>query len=295
MKFLIVGASGFVGRHLATYIQSLGLDMVGTQSRPRDPNLVTFDLLQHRIADCVNQSFFENGEQAYGIICAMTTQIDRCFLERETSYKVDVENTIRLIQDLQALGVKPVYISSGSVHDGCSGYYDEEYPRSPINEYGRHKAAVESFIETHGPSMLVLRLDKVVGDDPSESHMFSDWYQCLKDKKPILCIEEELFAPTWVEDVARAITLGCKLELSGLFNVANAEFFSRGELARQFVANMGGDVEVICKPQREFGFVEARPYKSYLDSSRFVKASNFKFTSMREVFRSFKQKVGEGV
>lgn len=295
LKFLIVGASGFIGRHLATYTKSLGLEVIGTQSQPRRPDLVTFDLLHDRIADRVNASFFENTEQTYGIICAMTSNIDRCFLERETSYKVDVENTIRLIQDLQSLEVKPVYISSGSVYDGITGYYSEEHPRSPINEYARHKAAVESYIEINAPDMLVLRPDKVVGDDPSENHMFSDWYQCMKENKPIVCMEAQLFSPTWVEDVAQAITLGCKLNLSGIFNLASSEYFTRSELAMQFVANLGGNTEVICKPQSEFGFLEVRPKKSYLDSSRFVKATDMRFTSMREVFRIFKQKACQSI
>ena len=141
-------------------LKSLGYDAVGTQSGIKHKGLVTFDLLRHRIKDCIETSFLETNEPVFGVICAAVSQIDRCHREKEMRYKVNVENTIRLIQDLDGLGIKPVFISTSWVYDGEDGYYNEECPHNPICEYGKHKAIVEGFIENNMPSALILRLEK---------------------------------------------------------------------------------------------------------------------------------------
>ena len=294
MKFLIVGASGFVGKHMLAYTKSLGYDSLGTQWQSQNPGLITFDLLQHQIKDCIDISFYETDEPVYGVICASFSQIDRCLREREVSSLVNVENTIRLIRDLKAIGIKPVFLSSNFVYDGSIGYYNEEYPPNPINEYGRQKVMVENFINRSTPNVLVLRLDKIVGDDPLERHLFSEWYHCIRENQPIICIEGQLFSPTLAQDVAKAVIMSCQQGLTGLYNLANSEVFTREELARQFILSLGKEATIISKPQREFNFADPRPLKSYLDSTKFVKITGMRFTSMREVFRVFTDKIQSG-
>ena len=290
MKLLVVGASGFVGRHTLSYARSLGCEVAGTQSRAARPDLISCDLRRHRIADCVEASFLGGDEPVFGVICATFGQMDRCFLHRQAAHEVNVEQTVRLIKDFQALGVKPVFLSSSFVFDGETGSYDEESPRSPISEYGRHKVEVERFIEDHAPGALVLRLDKVVGDDPLEFHLFSEWYRWIKEGRPITCIRDQFFAPTFVGDVAEAIVVGCRKGLAGFYHVASSQFFKRDDLAREFVAALGQKARILSKPQEEFGFLDRRPMKSYLNSNKFVAATAMRFTSMPEVFDSFLKK-----
>ncbi|MCP4351304.1 MAG: sugar nucleotide-binding protein [Desulfobacterales bacterium] len=290
-RYLIIGASGFIGSHILDYTRSSGYKAEGTQSGNKYPQLISFNLMQHRIKDCIENSFFETDDPVFGVICATIGQIDRCFREKETSYIINVKNTIRLIKDMIALGIKPVFLSSSFVYDGNTGYYDEEYPHSPISEYGRHKAEVEAFIINNIPNALVLRLDKIIGDDPLEKHLLSEWYQWVKENRVITCIEDQIFSPTFVNDVAKAIVICCRQNLSGLYNVANSEYFTRTELAKQFMLALDEETEIVSKPQDDFSFLDQRPLKSYLDSTKFVKATGMKFTSMREVFGVFIQKI----
>lgn len=289
MKFLVIGGSGFVGRNLLAHLEAVGYPALGTQCASRKPGLITFDLFKDRIQDCIGREFFTGGEPVVGVITAGISQVDRCFQERETTRVVNVENTIQLIKDLQDLGVKPLFISSHAVFDGETGYDDEERPRRPISEYGRQKAEVECFIEEHAPDVLVLRLDKVVGDNPSDEHMFSQWYECILHNRTVTCIQGQLFAPTHVQDLARAIVLSCQQGLTGFYNLAGPEYFTREELAGQFAHMLGREASIVSKPMEEFGFLDRRPLKSYLDSTKFVKATGIRFTSMREVVNSFIQ------
>lgn len=286
MRFLIIGASGFIGSHILAYTKAVGHESIGTQSKDGNRGLITFNLLKHRIGDCFKPFFFRSDQPVYVVICAALSQIDRCLLEKETSNKINVTNTIRLINDIKEHGAIPVFISTSAVYDGSLGYYNEDSPHAPICEYGRQKEKVEQFLINEVHEAFILRLDKIVGDDAFGNHLFSNWYQCIQNNQQIICIDQ-LFSPTFVKDIAKAIVLGCELKLTGAYNVANPEFFTRFELAIQFAAALGKKTEIILKAYEEFNFSDHRLVKSYMDGTRFIKATGIRFTSMREVIHSF--------
>ncbi|HAT13261.1 MAG TPA: hypothetical protein DCS91_06565 [Microcoleaceae bacterium UBA11344] len=293
MKFLVIGASGFIGRHTLHYIKSLGYEAVGTQAKAKNPDLVKFDLLEDRIEWQLDTAYLETDSQVFGIIFSAITPIDRCWRERELSYKVNVEKTCQLLDDFKNLGIKPIFISSEAVYDGTTGYYSEEHQPNPVNEYGKQKLAVERYIQQMSPETLILRLSKIVGDDPKESHLFSEWHQWMETNKPITCIAGQVFCPTFVEDIAKGILLSCQQGISGLYNMANPVFFPREELAKQFALALGQEAQIICKPQEAFNFADKRNENNYLDSTKFLKATGMQFTSMREVFTAFTHKLKE--
>lgn len=287
MKFLTVGASGFVGGQLLTHVRSKGWRAVGTQSQPNDPGLAVFDLASDRITDCVESEFLDGDEPVFGIICAAITDLNKCVQEKEASHRVNVDQTIQLIDDLVRVNATPVFISSDLVFDGYSGYYNEEHARSPVMEYGRHKAEVEVYLQSNVPSALILRLSKIVGDPHSKRDVFLEWHQLLEADLPIQCIDGQVFSPTYVKDVVKGIILAAKMGLNGLYHLANTEFYSRDELATEFAVAMGKQAEIIRRPQADFGFMEERPLKTQLDSTKFVGATGMQFTSMREVITEF--------
>lgn len=288
MKFLIIGASGFIGRHLWDYIKAQGYEAMGTQSNADYPDLIKFNLLTDRIENLFNLNFFHTDKPVFAVICAAISQIDRCLCEKEISHKVNVDNTITLINELTQHNIKVIFFSTDNVYDGKSGFYNENHKPNPINEYGRQKAEVESYMYNISNS-LILRLSKVVGDNPNEHHLFSDWYKLIEKNQVIFCIKNQVFSPTFVEDVAYGTVLSCKRGLSGIYNMANLDFFSREELARQFALVLGEKANIISKLQSEFSFSDERPERTYLDSSKFIKATGIKFTLMREVISSFIQ------
>jgi dTDP-4-dehydrorhamnose reductase len=293
MKFLIIGASGFIGHNVLQHVRSLGFKAIGTQSQQRTPDLVKFDLLRDRIVDCVGKSFFQSEDRVCVVICSVVSDMDRCLKERDLSYRINVTQTIELIKEVQAYQAKVIFLSSCFVFDGSIGYYDEDYPVTPINEYARHKVAVEQFLQNHVPDAFVARLEKIVGDDPNQRQLFANWYRLLQADEPITCIEGSLLSPTFVKDVAQAFLLSCQMNLAGIYHVSNSEFFYRDELARQFCYAAGRAPKVVSRPLAEFNFPDKRALKCYLDGSKFAQATGLRFTPMRQVFRAFFKKSQE--
>lgn len=144
MKVLIIGASGFLGRHLFSHLKTLGHQVVGTQtSPPPDPrgSMVQYNLISDKITGKVDRSFLVNppDHPLRVVICSAISQIDRCFTDRETTYKINVTGIRGLIQDLEELKAKILFVSSSSVFDGETGCYHEASKVNPITVYGQHK------------------------------------------------------------------------------------------------------------------------------------------------------------
>jgi dTDP-4-dehydrorhamnose reductase len=264
VRLFVVGVSSFIGRHLGA---------PGTTS-------TQFNLLTDRLGDI--------GGATHVVIAAAITNMDRCLTDRDTAWQVNVTRTLQLIEDIRRWGARPVFLSTNFVFDGRQGFYADDAPCSPVNEYGRQKAAVEQYMRARVPEGLVARLCCNVGDDPAEHHLFSQWHRLLRAGEPIVCIAGSRISPTYVGDTARALVLACQRGLTGVYNVANPESFYREELARLFCAEAGRpDHPVQTRPLSTFGFKDGRPLLADLDSRRFVRETGFVFTPMREVIRRF--------
>lgn len=291
MKYLVIGASGFLGGSIVSVLRDAGYEVAGTRAHTTRDDLLAFDLLHDRIEQCVPPSLLDAGADACAVVCACICQVDRCYREREVTRIVNVDHTIRLIEDLRRRGLRVVFISTGHVFDGRTGYYAEDEPLCPIHEYGRHKAAVERWIRLHAPETLILRPGKLVSDRLEASNMFAEWYREAAAGRPITCIAEQVLAPTLADDVARALMTAVDLGLTGTYHVSNTEFFVRNELARQFVRALRLPVPVVVKRQEEFRFAEPRPVRDYLDSTKFLEATDFRFTTASTVFSRLRSQI----
>jgi len=291
LQVLVVGASGFIGRHILAEARRQGAAVFGTQASARHSDLIRFDLSRDRFGETLAPCLDSNAE-TWVVVAAALSQIDRCVTERALSRRINVAGTIELLRDSASHGLRPVFLSSSFVFDGCRGGYGDFDPRAPISEYGRQKAEVEAFIDSELPAALVLRLDKTVGADPGEKHLFSEWLTMAAAGCPIRCIANQVFSPTLVDDIARGVVAACRGRLSGVYNLAGPDAIARADLARQFVdlARLGGCVEEVS--QHDLGFADLRPEKSSLDSRRFVAATGLELAGVRSVLESFLRAAG---
>ncbi|OPZ90178.1 MAG: dTDP-4-dehydrorhamnose reductase [Firmicutes bacterium ADurb.Bin419] len=287
MKLIVIGASGFIGSHVYSLSKKVGYDVVGTYTSKYSNGLLKYDLLTDNIFEKIPEFFIDKSDKVVAVICSAITKIDFCQQQKELSYNINVKSTISLVEKLSEQNIKTVFLSTDNVFDGERGYYDESDEANPINEYGSQKFEAERYILSKIPESLVLRLSKIVGDDPSEEHIFSELYRRVSDSICLDCIEGQIFSPTYVDDVVKGILISLEKGLTGLYHLSNSEYFSRAELARQFlnVANIHG--EVVEKPLNCFKFLDNRPMKTYLDGSKFVKNTGMNFMPIKEVISRF--------
>ncbi|MDD2751980.1 MAG: sugar nucleotide-binding protein [Candidatus Omnitrophica bacterium] len=286
-KFLIFGASGFVGKPLWERVKEKKFPALGTTYGENSEEFLNFNLATDNLSQVLPGNFLAPEDQAVAIILAGIANGDFCFRNKDASYQINVKGTTNLISDLQQAGIKIVYISSGAVFDGVSGNYNEASAVSPIMEYGRQKALVEDFIGKNCSDFLIVRLSKVVADTPGQKHIFSQWQNDIITGKPINCFSGEYFSPTDAGDVANGILLLIEKQLRGIYHLAGPEVFTREELARKFFQLMNKSAQIVVKNAQDFGLLEKRPLKVDLNSSKFAKDAGMPFRPMQEVMSSF--------
>jgi dTDP-4-dehydrorhamnose reductase len=223
-KALIVGASGFLGRRVYERFQKAGYDVMGTQTQSQLKDRIYFDLSTDRIENRIQSTYLKTTDQTKipVVITSALSQLDQCKKKKDLSYAINVTGTKRLIDDLKNFDAQILFISSSFVFNGQSGNYSEKDTPDPISEYGQQKLEIERYLTLHDPSALIFRIDKLLGDQIDEKHVFSEWNDWLNRGEPIPCIAGQVFSPTNVSDIAEAAILGLEKNLTGIYHVANS-------------------------------------------------------------------------
>jgi dTDP-4-dehydrorhamnose reductase len=199
------------------------------------------------------------------------------------------------MEDLRADHIRHIYFSTSYVFDGEQGNYSEDAPCRPLNLYGRQNREIELWMEEHEPDSLVLRLDKIVGTDPREAHLFSQWQRLVDDGRPIVCMRGMVFSPTLVDDVAEGILRACRLGLRGLYHLAPDESHRREDLARRFLTVTNSHTDILVQAPEALDLIEPRPPRTHLDGTRFRRVTGHSCTRMEAALAIFTQRQGAPV
>lgn len=279
---LLLGASGFLGPAL---IEAFGPGgTIVTHCRHPRPGSLFFDARQTAVASLLPGLAQMS---AAAIIMLGVTAIDDCARDPVGTAAVNVQGVIRVIDEVRALGMTPVFVSSDGVFDGSRGMWREEDAPNPILEYGRQKLAVERYLASLPPPWLIVRPPKLLDPAANPRCMLTGWAQALGEEKRILCATDQYFTPAAAPDVARAIALLLRHQAQGLYHLGGPRRLSRRELLDAVLAEYRRHAEpraeIVNCSLRDIPVLEPRPLDSSLDSTRFASAFSHPFRDPVEV------------
>jgi dTDP-4-dehydrorhamnose reductase len=281
-RLLVLGASGFVGRHL--YARLGSARAVATWHSTPLSGGVRFDAGTMSLRDTLLRG--RHGLTA-AILLLGRTKIDDCARDPQGTAQVNVAGTIRAIDDLMEAGVKPVYASTDAVFDGSRGGWTEDDPPNPTLVYGRQNAAVEAHLRGKASPWIVARLSKVVGADDSTHSLIGEWLRQIEADETIRCARDLVFTPAHVDDVAAALVRLAEGAFSGVFNVCGPQSMTRLELLEILVGEIRRyrDVRPRIVPCsiRDFPFLEPRPLDGSMLPAKLYRALGSSFRDMRSV------------
>ncbi len=203
-------------------------------------------------------------------VFAAVARLAACNADPSGSALINVTQTLALAERLIARGIAVLFLSTNQVFDGNTPHMPADAPVSPISEYGRQKARMETGLRQHmdrHARLAVLRLAKVVSPDMP---LIRGWIGRLRAGEPIRAFHDMSIAPVPTDMVAEVIVALLQEEARGVFQLAGPRDVPYAEVGRFLADRLSADPALVTAASaREAGLPEeATPRHTTLDSSR---------------------------
>jgi len=236
MKILITGHQGFIGQNLTVYLQSKGHEVEGWNYMPNSiPDPEGYDQVIH-----------------LGAISSTT------YTDVEQILEQNFENSLRLLQACDTMGINFQYASSASVY-GPTTHFTEDGPLLPQSPYAWSKYLFDRFVNQYIDQFQItvqgFRYFNVYG--PGEEHKgdqaspFTKFTKQAVETGTIHLFEgSENYKRDFVcvEDVCRVHELMLENDSSGIFNVGTGTAVSFNEVADALAQKYNAKISYIPMP-----------------------------------------------
>ena len=218
-RAIITGAAGLIGQYLVKTAPRWAPEW-----DVRGLTRADFDLTDRPNVERT----WESIKPSAVIHCAALSRTKDCEQDPEKARCINVESTAYLAKLSQ--GIPFLFLSSGEVFDGRTGWYSESDEPNPINVYGQTKLEAEQTV-LQNPGHTVVRIVLTAGTSQEGDRSFvEDMCRTAKAGKDVTLYADEFRCPLPAGVIARAIweLLGCARP--GLYHLGGSERLSRWEI-----------------------------------------------------------------
>lgn len=225
-KFLIIGSDSLVGQNLFFALVNAGEDVIRTTRRKDHISAQNIYLeLGH---DSINNWVIPEGVTVAFFLAGITS-IGYCQKYPKQSYKVNVQNTIKLIERLMGKSIFVVFPSTNLVFNGEKPYRKENDPVSPTTLYGKQKVEVEQYLISKGEISCILRLTKIA---ESLMPLLREWACMLYMNKIVHPFSDKYFAPVSIVHCIQGTLAIAKNRNTGIFQFSGDRDISYEQLCK---------------------------------------------------------------
>lgn len=279
MKFAVTGGAGFIGSHLVKKLisenhQVIVIDNFHTGKEENLKQIIKCIEIQKtdiRDFDQLKKTL----KKVDGVFhkAALTT-VPESFIKPEEYNDVNVVGTDNVFKIAKEYNLKVVYASSSSVYGNTEKIpIKEDFPRNPINPYGKTKLDDEYLAEKYSSEnldVIGLRYFNVygIGQTGSYAGVITQFLNRLKENKPPIINGEgnQIRDFVYVKDVAQVNLVAMKSNVKkGFFNIGSGKTISIKKLAEIMIDLSGLDLEPIFDKKLE-GDIEKSQADTYLTS-----------------------------
>jgi dTDP-4-dehydrorhamnose reductase len=246
-RILITGCRGLLGQKLVELLvpsnQVIGLDRA--ESSTRDAASFQFFQLDLTNRDLLTRTVSETRPN-FMVNAAAMTDVDRCEIERESCWRINVLAVENLIRACKKVDAHLIHVSSDYVFDGKRPPYAEMDATSPLGFYGKSKLASENALRGAGIPYALVRTQVLYGLAPGIRPNFVTFILGkLREGGSIPVVDDQRGMPTLADDLARGIARIMQLRKEGIFHLAGRDALSRWEFAQRIARHFDADPERI--------------------------------------------------
>jgi dTDP-4-dehydrorhamnose reductase len=212
-------------------------------------------------------------------------------LEKELSWKTNVEATKNLVRLCKESDVFLVYVSTDYVFDGEKGMYKETDKPTPINHYGFTKLKGEEAVQTLD-NYCIARGSVIYGSAPATGRTnFALWLLGkLRKKEEFRIITDQWNSPKFNVNMAEMLIETLEKKVNGILHLAGATRLNRYEFAEHVAETFNLDPKYIKPVQSEhIKWIAKRPKDSSLDVSKAKRTLAIKPLEIREALERMKK------
>jgi dTDP-4-dehydrorhamnose reductase len=229
MKILGTGLSGLVGSRIVELLTphhsfinfSLenGVDITNR-------NDITQRIIRENEAPWVfHMAAYTNVQQA---------EFDRAQGTESPAWKVNVTATEYIVEACSSSGKKLLYVDTDYAFDGTKEEYNETDIPNPISWYGITKSEGAKRVLTMGKNGLVIRIANPYRAHPiGKVDFVHKMMERLKNDEEIAAPFDQLFVPTFIDDIASALELLLQQNAFGIYHVVGSDALSPYDAALQ--------------------------------------------------------------
>ncbi len=296
MKLLITGASGLYGSKLAKLALDRGIEVYSSdiQGLSTYGNFVKLDIADKAKVD----EAFRTIKPDMVVHAATLTDVDKCELNKELAWRVNVEGTKNIAEASQRAGSFLVYISTDYVFSGEKGCYVESDSPDPVNYYGMTKLEAETIVMQSLPEsdFFIGRPSVMYGSTPAAGKVnFALWLiETLRKGERVRIVTDQWNTPTLNTSLAEMTLEVLDRRLSGIYHTCGATRVSRFEFATKIADTFGLDKSLIDKvSSSQFSWPAKRPTDSSLDTSMAQRTLQAKPLEMDKALERLKQELSQ--
>ena len=250
----VLGGKGMLGTALSHYLKKNGY-AVSVWDRP------DFDITQ--------SSDLDNALDSVQVVvnCAAFTDVDGAEDQPETAMAVNAESVGALGRLAKQKNLFVVHVSTDFVFDGQSERpYKETDKTHPLSVYGDSKLKGELILERTGCLYSIMRVQWTFGRQGN--HFIAKLLKRAKTGADLKIVNDQIGAPTWSVDMAKAILCLIRGRYAGLYHFTCQGYASRYDVAC-FVAKELGLKNIITPClSSEFPVKAIRPKNSRFDTTK---------------------------
>lgn len=222
------------------------------------------------------------------------TDVDKCELNKELAWKVNVEGTENIARASKASNAFLLYISTDYVFSGETGQYKETDAPSPVNYYGLTKLKAEEQVKTITGDYCIARPSVIYGATPAAGKVnFALWIlDSLKKGEKTKVIADQWVSPTLNTSLARMTLEIIDERLKGTFHVSGATRISRFDFARLLAQTFNLNQSLIIPiAMKDFSWVAPRPRDSSLSTAKAQRTLENKPLTIDRAFQELKHEI----
>lgn len=173
---------------------------------------------------------------------------ERLLGEKSVAWKVNVAATQNIVEACRRYGKRLLYISTDFVFKGDQPAYSEEDLPNPQGWYAITKYAGEKLVATLGDQALIIRIANPYRAAATGKPDFVHKIMArLSAGQTVMSPTDQLFVPTFIDDIAAAIGILVKKDTSGLYHVVGNSALSPFAAAAKIATVFGFDRALVTE------------------------------------------------